>query len=206
MRAAPGAVERIWSDGEDLRLQTIDNLPPVGLCGSGILDGIAAMRQCGALNRRGALDPQHPRVSRVGGELAFRVAPADQTGTGRDLCITRSDVNEIQLAKAAISAGIAVLLGQAGIPADALQDFIIAGAFGTYLHIPSAIQIGMFPALPLGRFRQIGNAAGAGARALLFSAAQRSFVEQMARQIEYIELSAQPEFKPAYSKALFFND
>jgi uncharacterized 2Fe-2S/4Fe-4S cluster protein (DUF4445 family) len=117
--------------------------------------------------------------------------------------ISRKDVNEIQLAKGAIRAGVEVLLEVAGIQADDLEEFIIAGAFGTYINIPSAIQIGMFPSLPLERFKQVGNAAGEGARQMLLSASQRRTAEEVARLVKYIELSNYPGFTNIFSRSLF---
>jgi uncharacterized 2Fe-2S/4Fe-4S cluster protein (DUF4445 family) len=120
------------------------------------------------------------------------------------LVITRKDIYEIQLAKGAIRTGIEVLLDVAGIPSHAIEEFIIAGAFGTYINIPSAMQIGMFPSLPLDRFHQVGNAAGAGARQMLISIGQRSIANDIARRVKYIELSTYPNFTQLFSKSLFF--
>ena len=96
-----------------------------------------------------------------------------------------------------------MLLEYAGLSADMVEHFIIAGAFGTYINIPSAIQIGMFPALPLNRFHQVGNAAGAGARQMLLSLEQRQLAEDIAKRVKYIELSNYPNFSNIFSKSLF---
>ncbi len=208
MRAAPGAIERVQiylDDGEPhLRLQTIGEQPPVGICGSGILDVIAEMLKAGALDRRGALVGSHPLVRKNDGMNEFVLAEARRTAHGRDILVTRRDVNEIQLAKSAIRTGIEILLAEAGIPAEAIEDFIVAGAFGTYINIASAIRVGMFPELPLERFRQVGNAAGAGARYMLLSTEQRRLAQEIAHRLEYIELSAHPEFTNEFSHRLFF--
>ena len=203
MRAAPGAIERVQIIQDELRTKTIDNVLPVGICGSGILDAIACMLQIGAMDHRGSLLPTHPSVRQTDHQREFLLVDSLQTGTGQDLVITRQDVNEIQLAKGAIRTGIEVLLEEAGISADAIEEFIIAGAFGTYINIPSAIQIGMFPSLPIDRFQQVGNAAGAGARQMLLSVRQRSLAEDIARRVKYIELSTYPNFANIFSKSLF---
>jgi len=192
------------ASGLRIRIQTIGDQPAVGICGSGILDSIAEMLQCGALDRRGALVGKHPLVRNVDGLNEFVLAPADHSGHGRDVLVTRRDVNEIQLAKGAIRAGIEILLAEAGIPAEEIQDFIVAGAFGTYISIPSAVRVGMFPALPEGRFRQVGNAAGAGARQMLVSTRQRKIAQEIAARLEYIELSSHPNFTNEFSHRLFF--
>ncbi len=204
MRAAPGAIERVQVIQGELRTQTIDHLPPIGICGSGILDAIACMQQLGAMDQHGSLIPAHPLIRQDDHSRYFVLIDQLKSGTGQDLVITRKDVNEIQLAKGAIRTGIEVLLEVAGIPAQAIEEFIIAGAFGTYINIPSAIQIGMFPSLPLDRFHQVGNAAGAGARQMLISIGQRSIADDIARHVKYIELSTYPNFTHLFSKSLFF--
>jgi uncharacterized 2Fe-2S/4Fe-4S cluster protein (DUF4445 family) len=203
MRAAPGAIERVEMIQGELRTQTIDNLAATGICGSGILDAIACMRRVGALDHRGSLNPEFPTVRQSGSTREFLLVDHSRTGTGKDLVITRKDVNEIQLAKGAIRAGIDVLLEVSGIPTEAIEEFIIAGAFGTYINIPSAVHIGMFPSLPLNRFRQVGNAAGAGARQMLLSGQQRRIAQGFASQVKYIELSNYPNFTPIFSRSLF---
>jgi len=203
MRAAPGAIERVQIIHDELRNQTIDNTAPIGICGSGILDAIACMHQIGALDHRGSFLPAHPSVRQSDHKYEFLLVDHSKSGNGRDIVITRQDVNEIQLAKGAIRTGIDALLETAGISSDAIEEFIIAGAFGTYINIPSAIEIGMFPALPLARFHQVGNAAGAGARQMLLSLRQRSLAEQIAKRVKYIELSTYPNFTNIFSRSLF---
>ncbi len=204
IRAAPGAVERVQVIQGKLLTQTIDNLAPVGICGSGILDALACMLQVGAMDQRGSFVRSHPLVRQDGSLPQFLLVDQSHTGTGQDLLISRKDVNEIQLAKGAIRTGVEVLLEVAGIQAEDLEEFIIAGAFGTYINIPSAIQIGMFPSLPLERFKQVGNAAGEGARQMLLSVSQRRAAEQIARLVKYIELSSYPGFTNIFSRSLFF--
>jgi uncharacterized 2Fe-2S/4Fe-4S cluster protein (DUF4445 family) len=212
MRAAPGAIERVQitsphthGGAYKLRIQTIGDQPAVGICGSGILDAVAAMLEAGVLDRRGALNGSHPLVRHKDGRLSeFVLAEAESSGHGKDVQVGRRDVNEIQLAKGAIRAGIEILLAEAGITAEEIQDFIVAGAFGTYISIPSAVQVGMFPALPVGRFRQVGNAAGAGARQMLVSTPQRDLAQEIAARLEYVELSSHPNFTNEFSHRLFF--
>ena len=203
MRAAPGAIERVQVIQGELHTKTINNVPPIGICGSGILDAIACMHQIGAMDHRGSFSTSHPKVRQIDHSREFLLIDKSDSGTGQDLVITRQDVNEIQLAKGAIRTGIEVLLDVAGIPADAIEEFIIAGAFGTYINIPSALQIGMFPPLPIERFQQVGNAAGAGARQMLLSMDQRLLAEDIAKRVRYIELSTYSEFTRIFTKSLF---
>ncbi len=195
MRAAPGAVERArWSDGKIL-WQTIDGRPPVGICGSGILDVVAALLDGGLLRPTGALTTGSDYV------LAARA----ETGLERDLVVTRKDVHEIQLAKSAIRSGVEVLLAEAGLTDSAVDEFIVAGAFGTYLDLRSAVRVGMFPPLPLERFRQVGNAAGVGAKQMLVSLTRRVQAEKLARRLGYVELTGQADFPPLFMKYLAFD-
>jgi len=206
MRAAPGAVEavHIRPDG-GVSVGTIGRMAAVGICGSGILQGIAQMADAGIIDPRGVLDRAHPRVrSDRHNRAEFLLVPAAQTGHGRDIVITRRDVNEIQLAKGAIRAGIEVLLGKAGIRAAQVDDWIIAGAFGTYLDLGSALRVGMFPGQSIERFHQVGNAAGVGARQMLLSCRQRERASQIIERVHYVELTIEPAFEPAFVDAMYF--
>jgi uncharacterized 2Fe-2S/4Fe-4S cluster protein (DUF4445 family) len=204
MRAAPGAIERVKIDGAEVRIQTIGDEAAVGICGSGILDVVAELLKSGLLDRRGVLKGDHPALRTEEKNIQFVLVPAERTGTGKDVRVSRQDVNEIQLAKAAIRAGVEVLLAEAGIQDEDIESFIVAGAFGTYLDIESAIQIGMFPDIPLQRYQQVGNAAGGGARKLLVSQHQRLLADALARNVNYVELATHPDFMKIYVKALAF--
>lgn len=198
MRAAPGAIERVQVLDGTLHIQTIDHAPAVGICGSGILDAIAVMVAQRVVTPRGAFQPAHPLTRLEDGKPAFVLAAADAGGPARAVAVTRKDVAEIQLAKSAIRTGIAALLDEAGIPAESVESFVIAGAFGTYINVSSAVQIGMFPSLPAARFRQVGNAAGMGARQLLISRALRDEAARLAERITYIELTTRAGFQDAF--------
>jgi len=202
MRAAPGAVERVRIDGEAVQVHTIGEQPAIGICGSGILDAVAGLVKAGLVDKRGALKGEHPRLVPDDKNSAFILVPAAQSGTGRDVHVTRQDVNEIQLAKGAIRAGLEILLVEAGIEAREIQQFIVAGAFGTYLDLDSAIAIGMFPELPRERFQQVGNAAGSGAKRLLLSNRLRQVATEIAQAVQYVELAKHPDFMKVYVKAL----
>ena len=203
MRAAPGSVEYVQIEGDDVRIQTIGGKPAVGICGSGILDAVAELRAAGIVKPNGRFQTRHPRLVPWDGGGAFLLAPASETGNGHDLLVTRRDVNEIQLAKGAIRAGVEVLLLEAGLTAQDIDSFIVAGAFGTYLDLESAIRVGMFPSLPLERFKQVGNAAGTGARQMLISAEQRRLAEKIIDHVRYVELTVHPEFTDVYMDAMY---
>jgi uncharacterized 2Fe-2S/4Fe-4S cluster protein (DUF4445 family) len=205
MRAAPGAIEEVSIHDGRVRWKTVNDEPPVGLCGSGILDLIAQMLRAGIINPRGALKADaHPQVRRSHNSAhghEFIVVPGDRNG-GREITFSRADIAEIQLVKGAIRAGVRILLDRAGVREEDIDEVIIAGAFGTYLDVQSGIDIGMFPRVERTRFRQVGNAAGAGARMALLSTAQRERAKFIAQQIEYVELTAEKEFQSRFAEAM----
>jgi uncharacterized 2Fe-2S/4Fe-4S cluster protein (DUF4445 family) len=201
MRAAPGAIERVWLDGERVSYQVIDGLPPVGLCGSGILDAVGQLRKIGVLNDRGAMAVDHPRARPGGRGPEFVIVPAPESGNGDDIVLSRGDVSEIQLAKGAMRAGAQVLMQEAGITAGDLDRIVIAGAFGSYIDVRNALRVGMFPPLSPDQFEQVGNAAGVGAKLALISAAQRQLADEIAARAEYVELTNDPRFTMTFAEA-----
>ncbi len=205
MRAIPGAIERARFIDDEWRLATVDGEPPVGICGSGILDIVSELLVIGQIDSAGRFtDRTVSRIPFKGGD-AIELVPGERAGTGKPIIVTRQDIREIQLAKAAIRAGVDVLLFHTDTRSDEIDHFIIAGAFGTYLSLESAIRIGMFPDLPRKRFRQIGNAAGTGARMMLLSAPNRRVAEKILTRTTYIELTTDPAFTDLYVDAISFN-
>ena len=200
MRAAPGAIEQVSIHDGRIHFKTVEDVPPVGLCGSGILDLIAQMLRAGIINRRGAM-AEHPRVRRGHHGLEFVLVPGHENG-GTEIVFGRTDISEIQLAKGAMRAGVNILLKHAGLAEADIDEVIIAGAFGTYLDVQSGMDIGMFPRVDRHRFKQVGNAAGAGARMALLSVAQRERAVRIAKQIEYVELTAEKDFQSEFASAL----
>ena len=203
MRAAPGAVEWIRLFDNRVEYQTIDGAPPVGICGSGILDGVAELRRIGVLRPNGAMQQgSHARLRGNGKDAEFVLVPAGEREAPRDVVINRRDINEIQLAKAAIRAGIDVLVSEAGLETEQVERVVVAGAFGTYLDVDSALAVGMFPPLPRERFAQVGNAAGIGAKLALVSRSCRERTADIARRVEYVELTTHSQFVKLYTTAL----
>ena len=134
--------------------------------------------------------------------MEFLLVDSAHSASGSEITLTRQDISEIQFAKAAIRAGINVLLQAGGLRAAQLEEFVIAGAFGSYLDLRSAVRIGLFPDIPLSRFRQVGNAAGIGAKHMLVSARRRKEAELLASRIEYIELTNHPQFHEKFVNSL----
>ena len=202
MRAASGAIERLRLVDNKVEYQTVYGTPPIGLCGSGILDAIAQLYRVGAIDKGGKMLDKHPLVRNVKGRNEFVLVKEGEREGGRAVTITQQDVREIQLAKGAIYTGIKLLLEARNRSEAEIEQVIIAGAFGTYIDVASAITIGMLPRLPLSRFRQVGNAAGTGARLALISRQKRAEAQAIARKIKYIELAADPRFMSTFVDAI----
>ena len=205
MRAVPGAIECAQFNDGEWHVSTINDEPPVGICGSGILDVVAELFESGQIDETGRFTGDLVgQVDRDRGG-AFVLVPGEESGTGKDILVKRADVREIQLAKAAIRAGMEALLRATSTDVNEIDHFIIAGAFGTYLHIDSAIRIGMFPALPRQKYNQIGNAAGAGAQQMLISLPSRLEAEAIIKHMTYLELTTDPGFNESYIDSMLFN-
>ena len=199
MRAAPGAIEYVQIENNEVKIQTIGGVPPVGICGSGLLDAIAQMRLNGIIDVSGRLG-DHPLVRDNNRSKEFILA--DRPGSS-PITISQKDVRELQLAKAAIRVGIMALVENAGIEEKDIQKVVIAGAFGTFIDIKSAITIGMLPNLPLDRFQQVGNAAGTGSRMALISQTERTKASQLAEKVGYIELARMRNFSTCFAEATY---
>jgi len=193
MRACEGAIERVRIFNGGVDYHTIGNGKPVGICGSGILDAVAQLYLSGIIEGNG-------RVREIENGKEFVIA-GEEAGCDQPVTITQQDVHEVQLAKGAISAGIQVLLEENGLSVNELEKVIIAGAFGTYMDVRSAIPIGMLPPLPRERFEQIGNAAGMGAKLALISKTKRKEAEEVAKKTNHLELAAVPSFVRTFARA-----
>jgi uncharacterized 2Fe-2S/4Fe-4S cluster protein (DUF4445 family) len=206
MRAARGAIERVRINGDSVQYQTIDDAPPVGICGSGVLDAMAQMFLAGIIDRGGRLVDGHPGVQESGREREFILVSEVEREGRPALVITQKDIRQLQLAKAAIRTGIRVLLEVSGRSDSEIERVIIAGAFGSYIDVESAVTIGMLPRLPLERFHQVGNAAGMGALMALLSSSRRREAQILASRIRYVELAGSPQFSKAFVQACYLGD
>lgn len=201
MRALAGAIERVRIAHGKVWYKTIGDLPPRGICGSGIIDAVAELYRAGLLDERGRFVDGHPNFREVDGVKEFLLVEGPEA-EGRTLSISQKDVRELQLAKASIRAAIEVLLKEARCDYEELEKVVIAGAFGTYISIRSALTLGMFPPLPLEKFLQVGNAAGIGAKMALLSERKRKEAESIASKARYIELAATDLFRGYLLEAL----
>jgi len=204
MRAAAGAIEAIELTAHEAVVTTVDDAPAIGLCGSGIIDGVAQLRHWDLINERGRFDRHNPRVREGRHSAEFVLVPAAQSGSQRDVVITQEDVNQIQLAKGAIRAGLEVLLDATGTAPGDVEEVIIAGAFGSFLRLRSALDMGLLPRLPNARYRQVGNAALVGAWWALVSRQARARAQQIAAKAKYLELTTYPEFQRRFAMGMLF--
>ena len=204
MRAAAGAIEAVELTATGVNLKTVATAPAVGLCGSGIVDGVAELRRWHLLNERGRLDRRHRRIREGQHGAEFVLATADQSGSQRDVVITQNDINEVQLAKGAIRAGLEVLLDVTATTPEEVKEVIMAGAFGSYLKVQSALTMGLLPRLPNARYRQVGNAALVGAKWALVSRQARERARQIVAQTNYLELTTYPKFSRRFALGMLF--
>ncbi len=131
------------------------------------------------------------------------IAWADETEHGRDIALTKVDVDNLMRAKAAIYAGFSVLASSVGVDLRDVEAVLVGGAFGRYINVEKAIQIGLMPDLPWDRFHFLGNTAVLGAYRALLSTEERARIQQVARGMTYVELSADNRFYEAFTAALF---
>jgi len=206
MKAGPGAIHKVKINPKTFiaSYQTIDRSPPVGLCGSGIIDAVSEMVKTGTLNSRGILKKGIKKVTKSQGkEMEFLLVTPRNTADGLPIVMTQKDTIQIQLAKGAIQTGINILLHQAQVKTDMIQEILLAGAFGNYLSPQSAVNIGMLPH-SVKKIKNIGNAAGRGSQELLLSKKKRKLAEKISREINYIELSVHPYFSRTFAQSLKF--
>ena len=221
MRAAPGAIERVkidplthepsykvigqdeWYPLPDDRRPTEPKVGAQGICGSGVIDAIAAMHKAGVISKAGRIDTKldTSRVRRGdSGKLEYVLAWAKETAVGKDIVITQADIRAVQLAKAALYVGAQYLMERLGV--DHVDEVILAGAFGSYIDKESAMAIGMFPDCDISRVHAVGNAAGDGARIALLDAEKRREAAKVARSVEFIETAAESDFQKKFMDAI----
>ena len=203
LSGVPGAINRVRMRNDEIIFSTIHGELPVGICGSAVVDAVAALHGRGFINGSGGLSRKRDgRIRSSEKGTSFELVPPAMSGHGMGIEIYRKDIQEIQLAKAAIRAGLDVLLSRAMVKEHDIERFIIAGAFGSYINISNAVRIGLVPGIPVSRFCQVGNAAGKGACRLLDPAHERELMEQKGR-ITYVELAGTGEFNDAFTERVF---
>jgi len=203
MRATEGAIESVKIDPKTFEptIEVIGNAAPAGICGSGMIDAISELFFSGIIDQRGKFmrDLKTDRI-KIGDEGPEYIL---HHGELKDIVLTEVDIENVMRAKAAIYAGISIMLKEVGLSLDAVERIYIAGGFGNYLDIDKAIMIGMLPDLPKEKFSFIGNTSIAGAYLCLLSDKMRAEAEDIALKMTYIELSVSRGFMDEYMSALF---
>lgn len=189
MRGAEGAVDHVKLENGQLSWSVIGGGEPVGLCGSGLLDLVAALLEREDIDETGRMEEGN--TFRLGQTQVF---------------LTQKDVREVQLAKAAIRAGIELMCKKRGVAPRDIRQVYLAGAFGNYLDPASACAIGMIPPCLEDRICSIGNAAGQGARLCALSEGEFAYSKALAEKTEFLELASMAEFNDCYVDCLLFEE
>jgi len=215
MRAAPGAIEVVKLTPDRLELGVIGDVDPIGLCGSGLVDVVAELVELGLIDSSGRfvtddeaarLAPGNARrLTTLGAERVFVVHwTGDEGDVTRSIYLSQRDVRELQFAKAAIATGWSILLEEAGVKVDEVQQVLLAGSFGSYLSPASAVRLGLVPKLPTLRILSAGNVAGEGAKMALLSMRERAGAMALLEEVEYVELSDRGDFNDRFVDQLAF--
>ncbi len=183
--SVPGAIDSVWVENGALKAHTIGELPPVGVCGSGLIDGVAALLDLGLVEDTGATEE-------------------DTLPLAGEVHLIPADIRNVQLAKAAIAAGIRTLLHTAGLQAEAISALYLAGGFGSHLDIKSAVRIGLIPEALAQKVRVIGNASLSGAVELLLNTDRLQDLSRIAASARHVPLGGNPWFNEAYMEEMLF--
>ncbi|MBP7784875.1 MAG: DUF4445 domain-containing protein [Firmicutes bacterium] len=221
MIAAQGAIDWVGFAGPpphgDIEIHVIGNIEPHGICGSGLISLVAALRRAGLVSEAGAfepeaIDPESPLARRIAtgpgpGGIEFILSDPGDVALPHDIAparvaLTQRDIRELQLAKAAIRAGAEALIAKAGIRAADIEQIVLAGAFGTYLDTHAAQAIGLLPSAPQARITALGNAAGEGAAVAVANCDAYREARRLARIIEHVELGANPKFMQVFADSM----
>jgi uncharacterized 2Fe-2S/4Fe-4S cluster protein (DUF4445 family) len=206
MRAAEGAIEGVRIAGDELELQVIGDVEPVGLCGSGLVDCVAELVGAGLLDHSGRYVPDETaaeiapalaaRLTKIGEERVFMLASG--------VYLSQRDVRELQFAKASIATGWQILLAELGVTVEDISQVLLAGSFGAYLSPASAVKIGLVPRMALPRIVSAGNVASEGAKMAALSVRERAEARSIVHEVEYVELSGRADFNDMFVDQLAF--
>jgi len=214
MRAAEGAIETIRIEDGRLVISTINDAPAAGLCGTGLIDAVAALLDAGLVESTGRLVsadeiPDAPEDLRRRLQVnstgpVFVLADPETDGAARQVALSQRDIRELQLAKGAIQAAITILLKEYGVAAGDLDEILLAGAFGNYISRESALRIGLLPDVPPERITQIGNAAGTGSKLVALDKDLLEEAERLSLDARYLELAGRADFQEVFAESMMF--
>jgi uncharacterized 2Fe-2S/4Fe-4S cluster protein (DUF4445 family) len=209
MRATSGAIDsvRVFRHGLSVSATTVDQGPPSGLCGTGLIDALSELFLAGVLDRNGCFIVDRAkdrfRTSGENGRLEFVLVSAKESGGVRDVVISEADVENLIRTKGAIYAAVDSLVQSVGVSFGDIRRIYIAGAFGNRLDISSCVTIGLLPDMPLERIEFIGNSSVAGAKSVMLSRRMFEEVTRIRDRISYQELMVDPSYMEKFTSACF---
>ncbi len=205
--AGPGVIDRVRIDPRTrhIDIHTIEDLPPRGICGSGVIDLAAQLFLAGMIDIRGKLRPDicGPRLFLRDGLAHLIIVPGEASAGGQPLCISQADLDSLIRSKAAMYTILETITATVGLALDSLPAFWVAGTFGQFIDPVSAITIGMLPDLPLSRFATLGNTSLGGATLALVCRSAPAEIDQIRDAVTYLELNVNQEFMNRFSAAKF---
>ena len=212
MRAEPGAIVKVDID-EDVHLEVVGNVEPLGICGSGLIDAVAELLRLGVIRSNGRIRNPEECPALLSDAVKNRIRQTEKNpkfvlydGKQHEVAITQKDISELQLGKGAVRAGIELLMKELDIEAHQLDGILVAGAFGSNLRPESVKGIGLFPNIRLSKIIPVGNAAGTGAIMALLSKTQLQKANDLPKRVEHVELSLNKGFSQSFAKAISFQE
>jgi uncharacterized 2Fe-2S/4Fe-4S cluster protein (DUF4445 family) len=212
MRAAEGAIEGV-ALAEDISLEVIGDVEPVGMCGSGLVDAVAELVRIGLLDHSGRFVDDEtaagisptlaPRLTKIGEERVFVLSWKGEDPAA-SVYLTQRDIRELQFAKASIATGWKILFGEIGMEPEEVSQVLLAGSFGQYLSPAAAVRIGLVPRIALPRIVSAGNVAGEGSKIAALSLRERAEARSIVNEVRYVELSGRADFNDAFIDQLAF--
>ena len=204
MRAEKGAIESVFIDKGEICYKTIGNAPPKGICGSGIIDLVSVLLEKKIINRSGRfIENTSDRIVTVKGLKRYLLDDPVQDQKNNIIFISELDIENVVVAKAAIFSAMKILLKRLDLDFQTIDMFYIAGAFGNYLNIDSAIAIGLIPDIPREKYRFVGNTSIKGAKLTAFYDEAFNEIVQLRQAITYYDLMGAQDYVEEFQKAIF---
>ena len=207
MMAGPGVIDKVVIDSAsgEFQVSTIENLPPVGICGSGMIDLVAQLYLAGMIDIRGKYVPEKcgERIQTIDGLKHLFVVFSKDSGTGEALTLSQAEIDALMRSKAAMHTILTTIIRMIHLEWKDFRRFYVAGTFGSYINPRSAIVLGMLPDLPLGAYEALGNTSLAGATMALLSLRKRKEVDEIRNRVTYVEMNVNQEFMNQFSAAKF---
>lgn len=212
MRAKPGAIEGVTINEDGIKIKVIGNQEAIGICGSGLIEGIDQMKLAGIINKQGKMiDPE--KDSSLSSHLRTRIRSGGKDGRefvlsygekeGADVFLNQRDIGELQLAKGAVCAGIKTLVSMVGISIMDLDSVVLSGTFATYLKARSILEIGLVPNISQDKIKAVGNAAHVGAMKALLNRTVFQDAVELANKVKHIELGGSKAFTNNFMRSMY---